>query len=143
MAKKEEKKEPLVTPIRVMEWIIYMMGYALVLLVVSQFFKSFQLDYSYYGLYAFLAVVIIYILNKTIKPILFYLTLPITGATLGLFYPVLNVFILKLTDWILFDHFNLTNIWIAFFIAILIAIMNFLVEGLIIKPLVRRIKKYE
>ena len=63
MAKKEEKKEPLVTPIRVMEWIIYMMGYALVLLVVSQFFKSFQLDYSYYGLYAFLAVVIIYILN--------------------------------------------------------------------------------
>ena len=39
--------------------------------------------------------ILIYILNKTVKPILFKLTLPITGITLGLFYFVNNMIILK------------------------------------------------
>lgn len=122
-----------------LEWFIYMIGYAVVLVFVSRLFKTFYLDSSLYGLYPFLAVIIIYALNKTVKPILFSLTLPITGITLGLFYPVLNLIVLKLTDWILGSHFDLKNIFIAFFIAILISIMNFLMEGLIIKPIVKKV----
>lgn len=140
---KEPKVEKESLGVVLMEWIIYMVGYTFVLIAVSCLFKSFTLDNSYYGLYAFLAVIIISILNKTVKPILFSLTLPITGITLGLFYPVLNVITLKLTDWILGSHFDLTNIWIAFLIAILISVMNVLMEGLIIKPLIRRIHSYE
>lgn len=123
----------------ILEWLLYMVGYAMVLILVSQLFKTFYLDMSLYGLYPFLAAIIIYILNKTVKPILFYLTLPITGVTLGLFYPVLNLVVLKLTDWILGSHFDLKNLLIAFFIAILISIMNFLMEGLLIKPLVKKV----
>lgn len=137
----ETIKEPLY--FKVLEWFLYMLGYALVLISIAYLFKSFYLDNSYYGIYGLLAVIIIYILNKTIKPILFSLTLPITGITLGLFYPFINLFILKLTDWILGSHFELNNIVIALFIAILISIMNTIMEGLIIKPLVRRLYFHE
>lgn len=124
---------------RFLEWVLYLVGYTLVFIGVSALFKSFYIDKSYYGLYGFLAVFIISILNKTIKPILVTLTIPITGLTLGLFYPCINLFILKLTDWILGSHFNLENIWIAFFIAILLSIMNVLMEGMIIKPILKKV----
>lgn len=122
-----------------LEWLLYLVGYTLVFLGVSALFKSFYIDKSFYGLYGLLAVAIISILNKTIKPVLVTLTIPITGLTLGLFYPCINLFILKLTDWILGSHFNLENIWIAFFIAILLSIMNVLMEGLIIKPILKKV----
>ena len=118
-----------------------MFFYAIVFFVVSNFFDSFYIDIEHSGIYSFLAVVIIYILNKTIKPILFFLTIPITGITLGLFYPCINLFILKLTDWILGSHFQLNNIFIAFFIAILISIMNSLIDNIIVNPIIRRLRK--
>jgi len=123
-----------------LDWLIYMIGYTLVFIAVSLLFKSFHLDTSKYGLYAFLAVVITYVLNKTIKPILVYLTLPLTGLTLGLFYPIINVLILKITDLILLDHFDLTDFWAAIVAAILISIMNQIMENLIIQPIIRRFK---
>ena len=138
--KKEVNKENI---IRFVDWLIYMIGYTLVFILASFLFESFYIDTTCYGLYALLAVIIIYILNKTIKPILITLTMPITGLTLGLFYFVINLFILKLTDWILLSHFNLGNIIYAFFIAISLSIMNLLMEGLIIKPIIRRLKKNE
>ena len=77
------------------EWLIGMVGYALILIAVSLLFpKTLQIDSNLFGLWALVAAIITFILNKTIKPILFWLTLPITGLTLGLFYPFLNVFIL-------------------------------------------------
>ena len=129
--------------IRFVDWLIYMIGYTCVFVLAASLFKSFYVDTSHFCIYAFLAVIIIYILNKTVKPILFRLTLPITGLTLGLFYFVLNLFILKLTDWILAEHFYLGNTIYAFFIAIFIAIMNLLMEGLVIKPIIRRLKSNE
>ena len=122
------------------DWLIYMVGYTLVFLALSACFKSFYIDTSKYGFYAFLAVVIIYVLNKTVKPILVYLTLPITALTLGLFYPIINVLILKITDLLLGSHFHLYNFWVAILIAILISIMNQVMESLIIEPIIRRFR---
>ncbi len=57
------------------DWLIYMIGYTLILIFVSMLFSNtFMLDNGYFGLWAFLASIIIYILNKTIKPIIFFLT---------------------------------------------------------------------
>ena len=128
---------------RVIEWILYFIGYLFVFFIVSKFFKSFQMDKTHPFLYSVLATFIIYVLNQTINPILVTLTIPITGLTLGLFYPFINLFILKLTDWILGPHFNLTSFWVAIVISLLISIMNFLVEGLIIKPILKRVKVHE
>ncbi len=121
------------------DWLMYMVGYSFILIFISILFNdAFILDDKYFGFFALLASVIIYFLNKTIKPILFFLTLPITGITLGLFYPFINVFIIKITDFILGPYLETEGVLILFFAAVLISLMNFLLEKLIIEPITRR-----
>lgn len=126
---------------RLLDWILHFVSYAIVLIFVATFFDSFQIDDTHLYTYGILATLIIFLLNKTVKPLLFRLTLPLTGLTLGLFYPFINVVILKLTEWILGSHFEIQGIWTVFFIAILISIMNIVIENIIITPIMRRIKK--
>ncbi|MBQ3307938.1 MAG: phage holin family protein [Bacilli bacterium] len=125
---------------KMIEWLLYMAGYTIVFIFVTSFFTSIKIDSEHLISYSFLIVLIIYILNKTIKPVLVTLTIPITGITLGLFYPFINLFILKLVDWLLGSHFELTNIYIALFVAILLSIMNFIMEH-IIKSIISKVKK--
>jgi putative membrane protein len=125
---------------KLVEWLLYMAGYTVVFIFVTSFFDSIKIDSEHLIPYSFLIVLIIYILNKTIKPVLVTLTIPITGITLGLFYPFINLFILKLVDWLLGPHFELTNIYIALFVAILLSIMNFIMEH-IIKNIIEKVKK--
>lgn len=125
------------------EWLLYMVGYAIVLIAVSIMFgDSFYISNRYYGMYAFLASVIIYVLNQTIKPVLVYLTLPITALSMGLFYPLINVFILYITSFILGDNFYIEGIFIPFVIAIFISILNMFMEGMIIKPIIYKGRDY-
>lgn len=126
---------------RLFDWLLYMLGYTLVFILVSNMFKSVYIDTSHSYIYSTAVVLILYILNKTIKPVLVTLTIPITGITLGLFYPFINLFILKLVDWILGSHFQLENIWIALLVAILLSIINFVMEELVIKPIIKRVNK--
>lgn len=121
-----------------LEWLIYMFGYALVLLITSNLFRSLYVENILYG---FLAAIIIYILNKTIKPFLVTFTLPLIGMSLGLFYFVINVFILLIVSLILGKHFYLTGFLSPFIVSIFISIMNVLMESLIIKPLIERCKR--
>ncbi|HPF82644.1 MAG TPA: phage holin family protein [Bacilli bacterium] len=121
------------------DWLIHMIGYTLILILVSLIFKkTVQIDSSCYGLWGLITAIIIYLLNKTIKPILIWLTLPITGITMGLFYPFVNVIILNITDFIMGNHFNISGILMSFIVAIFISIMNILMDSLIIKPIIRK-----
>lgn len=120
------------------EWLIYMFGYALILIITSNLFRSLYVENIFYG---FLAAVIIYILNKTVKPVLVTLTLPLIGMSLGLFYFVINVIILLIVNLILGKHFYLTGFFSPFVVSIFISLMNVLMENLIIKPLIERCKK--
>ena len=126
---------------KLFDWFIYMLGYTLVFSLATVLFKSVHINTEYKYLLNFLIVLVIYLLNKTIKPILVNLTIPITGLTLGLFYPCINTFILKLVDWIMGDLFNLTNILAAFFLAILLSIMNF-VASEIINSILKKVKPH-
>ena len=134
---KEKDKKIIISFI---DWLMYMIGYVIVFIVVTSFFKSVYID-SHNILYSILIVLIIYILNKTIKPMLVSLTIPITGLTLGLFYPFINLFIIKLVDIILGKHFQLKNIYIAFFVACILSIMNIIMEK-IIKTIITRMKHH-
>ncbi|MBQ8871179.1 MAG: phage holin family protein [Bacilli bacterium] len=126
---------------RFIDWIIYMLGYAIVLIIVSAFFKNtINVDSSYSGLWFLIASIIIYMLNKTIKPLLVWLTLPLTGLTMGLFYPFINVFILYITDFLLGNHFEINGIFMAFILAIFISIINIIMQKCVIEPLIRREK---
>ena len=104
--------------------------------VSVMFDNTFYINNQYYGLYAFIMAIIIYILNQTIKPILVHLTLPITALTMGLFYPIINVFILYIASFILGDDFQIHGIILPFIIAIVISILNMFMEGMIIKPII-------
>ena len=93
------------------EWLIYMIGYALILISVSVLFKNtIQIDNNYFGFWSLLAAILINILNRTIKPIIVKLTIPITALTLGVFYPFINVFILYIVDFCLGSHFSVNGI---------------------------------
>lgn len=124
-----------------LEWLFFLIGYTIVFILVTNMFDSIYIDTRHSYIYSVLIVLIISILNKTIKPILVTLTIPITGLTLGLFYPFINLFILKLVDWIMGPYFQLNNIWIALFVAILLSVINFIVGEVILKPIVKGVKK--
>mgnify|MGYP003447369595 CR=1 FL=1 len=114
------------------DWLVHMVGYALVLITVSLIFKNtIKIDNSLFGIWALIATILIYLLNKTIKPLLVWLTLPITALTLGIFYPFINVFILYIVSWILGSHFTINGILMSFIVAILISVMNQIIDAII------------
>jgi putative membrane protein len=124
---------------KIIELLIYIISYALVLSLVSLIFKNtIQIDYSYFGIWGLIASTIIYILNKTVKPIIVRLTIPITALTFGIFYPFINVLILKIVDILLGSHFTINGIFIACIAAILISFLNFILDDKIIQPTIRK-----
>lgn len=128
---------------KLLGWLIYLAGYTGSFLLVSLFFDSFELTETYTVLWALLAVAILYFLNNTIRPIVFALTIPLTGLTLGIFYFVINMGILKLVDIILGSKLNFTNGWTLFFISVLVSLTNAIIEQLIIKPIIKKVRHYE
>ena len=115
------------------------LGYTVILMIVSYLFKNtIYLDDSYYGMWCFFAALLIYILNKTVKPFLVWLTIPITGITLGLFYPFINLGILKLVSLLLGGHFKIYGIWFAVLASILISILNVILDDVILKKFNRK-----
>lgn len=125
-----------------LDWLIHMVGYALVLITVSVIFNdTVYIDNSYFGLWGFIAVIIIFVLNRTIKPLLVWMTLPLTALTLGLFYPLINILVLKITDYILVGHFNIKGTIFVFIVSIVISIMNAIMDNLIIDNLFKRRNK--
>jgi len=122
---------------KILEWLIHMIGYSLVLISISIIFNNtLYIDNKYFGLWSLIASIMIYILNKTIKPLIVWLTIPITALTLGLFYPFINILILSIVSWILGPHFEIPGgIFMTFIIAILISIMNFIMNKIINKLL--------
>lgn len=122
---------------KIMEWLIYMIGYGVVLLIVSSLFASFYINKDYFGMYAFVAAIIIYVLNQTVKPIINFFMLPVTVISLGLTYPIVNIIILKLTSFILGkENFYISGIFVPFLVVLIISFFNILMEGFVIKPII-------
>lgn len=139
------KKEVVVKKEKInkyLDWFIHMLGYTLVLITVSVVFDdTVYIDNQFFGLWGLLAIIIVYILNRTVKPVLVWLTLPLTALTLGLFYPLTNVLVLKVADWILGIHFEINGIFMVFFVSIIISIMNAIMDNVIIDTFLKEYKK--
>ena len=87
---------------------------------------------------ALLIVAVVFTLvNAVVKPIVQFLSLPLTILTLGLFLLVVNALMLMLTSWItgavqLFGaEYVVSGFWAAFFGGIVIALVNWVV-GLVL-----------
>lgn len=126
---------------RLIDWLLHMVGYTISFIIVTSLFKSIIISDNIL-LWSTSIVLVLYIFNKTIKPILVTLTIPITGLTLGLFYPCINVFILKLADWCFGSHFEIKNILVAVVFALLLSVVNFINDE-IIKKIINKVKANE
>ena len=120
------------------DWLIRMIGYAFVLIAVSIIFNNtVYIDNSYFGFWGLAAVVIIFILNKTVKPVVVWLTLPLTAITLGLFYLIINVLILKITDFILMSHFDINGIIMPCIVSLVLSVMNTIMDKVITNNIIK------
>ena len=81
------------------------------------------------------AAALLGLLNAVVRPILYFLTLPLTILTLGLFLLVLNAVMLKLTAALL-PGFEIHGFWYAFLGALLLSVM-----AMIIDPLTKKDEK--
>ena len=105
---------------------------------------GFQEQISVPTIAALLVVAVVFTLvNAVVKPIVQFLSLPLTIITLGLFLLVVNALMLMLTSWITtnFDLFGaeyvVSSFWAAFFGAIVIGLVNW------VSSLVTRDKTWE
>ncbi len=75
-------------------------------------------------------VIVLGVLNAIVKPILSFLSLPITILTLGLFALVINVIIIKLADYLMtsFDVHGFLN---ALLFSLGIAVVNVVVDAVL------------
>ena len=72
---------------------------------------------------AVVAALILAIVNFYIRPILTFLTLPITILTLGLFLLFINGAMVLIADRLL-DGFQVNNIWWAILLSVILSIAN-------------------
>ena len=79
-----------------------------------------------------LAALVLGILNAILRPVLIILTLPINILTLGLFTLMINGFLLYLVAGLV-SGFEIASFWRAFLAALLISIVNALINFLIHK----------
>ena len=125
------------------QWLIYIALYVLIIILINNLFDSIYIEPKHQILTTLVLLLLLTILNQTVKPILVRLTIPIIGLTLGIFYILINLFILKLVDWIMGPFFNMTSFWPALLFSLLVTGANLLLEMIFrdVKKTSKKIKK--
>jgi putative membrane protein len=100
-----------------------------VLLLISQFLSGIEVT-GWYA--AFITALVLGLVNAVIRPILFFFTLPINILTLGLFTFVLNGFLFWFVGTVV-DGFSVVGFWPAFWGALIMAMVNWIVSSLLKK----------
>ena len=80
---------------------------------------------------ALVAGVILGFVNAIVRPLLFFLTLPLTLMTLGLFIFVLNAICFGLTAWLV-PGFSVDGFWWALLGALLVSIVSWMLNGMFV-----------
>jgi putative membrane protein len=84
-----------------------------------------------------IAAAVFTVINAFIKPIVAVLSIPFIIVTLGLFYFLINVLMLYVTDWVVPD-FEIRTFWWGALAAIIVSIVNGLLHPLLPDPRERR-----
>jgi len=93
---------------------------AIFLYVLSFLFHGIVIESA---LAAFIAAIVLGLINATLKPVLQFISLPITFLTLGLFYLIINGLMLMLVS-SLVPGFHVNGFGTAFFASIVLSILN-------------------
>lgn len=117
------------------EFFVGILVYAGVLLIANSLFKGIYVENA---LYSVIAALILSGLNATIKPVLIFMTLPLSVLTFGIAYPLVNMIILKLCDLIMGGTFDISGLFSTFVIAIFISAMKMFLDNMITKKVGRK-----
>lgn len=110
-----------------MHLLINWMLSALALWLVARIVSGIQV--RNYGT-ALVATVVIAIVNTLVGWPLHFITFPLTIVTLGLFWLVVNAFLLKLAS-MLVPGFTVNGFWAAFLGSIVLTILNYVLRHLL------------
>ena len=69
-------------------------------------------------------------MNVFVKPVVGILSIPFIVVTLGIFYFLINILMLYVTDWIVPD-FEISTFWWGALAAIIVSIVNMLLHPLL------------
>ncbi|MEZ4858840.1 MAG: phage holin family protein [Flavobacteriaceae bacterium] len=81
---------------------------------------------------AIIVAIVLAILRLIVKPILVFLTFPITLVTLGLFLLVINAVIILLADYFI-DGFKVVNFWWALGFSLLLSFLQSILFSIVEK----------
>lgn len=76
-----------------------------------------------------IAAAVFTVVNALVKPVLTILSIPFIVVTLGLFYFLLNVLMLYITDWVVPD-FEIRTFWWGALAAIIVSVVNWALSRL-------------
>lgn len=117
--------------------LVYIVLYSLTFYIAGCLLKLFYINSRYVYVISILAGILIYLFNRTIRPLLNHFTLPLTGLTFGLFYFVNNAIILKLVELILNQNVKFNNIVSLLIISFVMTIISFVIEEVFVKPFLK------
>jgi len=117
----------------ILEYTLTLIINSIVLILASKIFKGFYIQS--FG-YAIITSLVISLLSLTVKPFLKLIFLPVTVITTGIFYPFINVIILKLASLIMGDAFVVEGWILPFFIALFISFTTLILDKLITKNVI-------
>jgi putative membrane protein len=112
--------------------------------VVALFVASWILSGVTYGdqwWTLLIAGIVFTFVNMFVKPVLTVLSIPFILVTLGLFYFLLNILMLYLTDWIVPD-FEIRSFGWAVLAAIIVSVVNWLLQHAFGEPAEREAPAY-
>ena len=81
----------------------------------------------------FIAAAVFTFVNMWVKPLLTFLSIPFIIFTLGIFYFLINVFMLYVTHWIV-SQFTIESFWWAALAAVIISIVNGILHAVFGRP---------
>jgi putative membrane protein len=115
-----------------MKWLIGCLINAVLFIALAGYFHENFVLTGYMA--ALQASILLSILNVLVRPLLILFTLPVTVITMGLFLFVINAITLELTDWLMGDAFEINGFGMALFFAVLMSLVNVIIQKTILRP---------
>jgi putative membrane protein len=110
-----------------LKWLVSCAVNAAALIVADWLLKGIYIS-GFFS--AFLAALVLGVVNTLIRPVLILLTLPLTAVTLGLFIFVINAVTFGLAAWLV-PGFHVYSFGGAFWGAIITSLVSWILNGLV------------
>ncbi|MBM7690955.1 putative membrane protein [Peribacillus deserti] len=111
-----------------MRWLLKLVLNAFIFILLAHFLNGIYI--SGFGA-ALGASLLLSFLNMVVRPILIFLTLPVTILTLGLFILVINAATLMLTDGLMGEAFEIAGFGTALVASLVMALLNIVMNKLL------------